>query len=237
MIKESRLEALLAQQKARTEVLQEAQTAVETARLQDEDMEQKFRTSSGLAELDASTLPEEKMYSIQSIKQVAIEQRLRFLPIRYFKQDIPRFAFNRVKALKLNQEQVEDSLYILAPSKLFALEDCNDDPLLFAQANDGRYYLIASWGGDLAAWRKWLSIPLRNINYAIASIVVLGALVGLSIPSELLFDTTDSSTIVPIKLLSAVYGILTVAAVFSFLFFSRSSGFSNRNWNSKNFNF
>ncbi|MGB0167330.1 MAG: hypothetical protein ACPF8V_10810, partial [Luteibaculum sp.] len=156
-----------------------AKSALQSASETDSEINQSIKKASGLMEIDASNLEEDKLYQIQDIKQVAIKYRLRFLPIKLFKQDLPRNVFLKLKHLKEEHHFIEDSLYVLAPGKMFNLENVNQDPLLFAQTNTGQYYFIAKWGDDLNALRMLSSLPFRSMETLIGSAIVLGFILGL----------------------------------------------------------
>lgn len=67
---------------------------------------------------------------------------------------------------------------MLAPAKMFALEDCNHDPILFVRLADGRYAYIHKWGNDLAACRSFKYLPVRSMSHYFKFILGLAIFFG-----------------------------------------------------------
>ena len=85
---------------------------------------------------DFDRLDTSRIFHISAIKQVATTYRLRFLPLKYFKPELPDLAKDALLELE-DQHGIElEGLQIMAPSKLFKLED-KDDPILFAPMGNG----------------------------------------------------------------------------------------------------
>ena len=78
---------------------------------------------------------------------------------------------------------------IIAPSKLFKLENY-DDPLLFAPIGNGYYYLIHKWGNDLSPLRKWLMKPYKNFENLIVAILLISLATTIVIPLVFLNGNT-----------------------------------------------
>ncbi|MEC9231348.1 MAG: hypothetical protein VX888_01530, partial [Bacteroidota bacterium] len=72
------------------------------------------------------------VYDIDAIKSIAVKYRLRFLPTKYFKNEIPQEAIFKTKNLEKKNNTSIKNFHILAPATSFDLEDVNKDPLLFA---------------------------------------------------------------------------------------------------------
>ena len=108
------------------------------------------------------------VYDLKSIKSIAIKYRLRFLPTKYFKNEIPNEAIFKIKELEKANDTSIKQFYILAPSKNFDLEDVNKDPLLFAPLSNGKFLLIHKWGTDL----KWFKRLAEKKKKSIESILI-----------------------------------------------------------------
>jgi len=76
-------------------------------------------------------LATQNIYHIDQIKHICITYRLRFLDSTFFKSKIPDEAVYKIKALEKEHQTQLSGFKIIAPSKLFKLENA-DDPLLFA---------------------------------------------------------------------------------------------------------
>ncbi|TAI49031.1 hypothetical protein [Flagellimonas allohymeniacidonis] len=176
-------------------------------------------------------LETEKIYHIDQIKKICIDYRLRFLDSRYFKGKIPATAFEKITQLE-NQHHIEiEGFKIMAPSKLFKLED-KDDPLLFAPIGNDYFYLIHKWGNDLHPLRKLLVWPFKSIVNLTVFTLLISYLVTLMVPSGL-FSKNDSSAEFWI-----IYFFMfkCIASVVIFYGFALGKNFNPAIWNSKYFN-
>ena len=111
---------------------------------------------------DFEKLDSNKIYSINTIKSVCIDYRLRFLDIKYFKNKLPNEVFQKIKSLEKTHNTNIGDFKIMAPSALFRLEK-TDDPLLFVPLGNNYYYLVHKWGNDLHPFRKLIMWPFKNI--------------------------------------------------------------------------
>ncbi|WP_430966274.1 hypothetical protein [Spongiimicrobium sp. 2-473A-2-J] len=176
-------------------------------------------------------LDTKRIFHLEQIKEICIDYRLRFLNSRYFKGPFPPSAIARIKQLeKLHHLEIQGFM-IMAPSKLFKLED-KDDPLLFAPIGNGYFYLVHKWGNDLHPLRKWLMWPFRDLKNLIVLVLFLSYLVTLMIP-EGLFSKTNSSSEFWI-----VYFFMfkSIAAIVIFYGVALGKNFNPAIWNSKYFN-
>lgn len=124
------------------------------------------------------------IYHIRHIKRIAIDYRLRFLDSHYFKGEIPAEAVAKIKKMEQDHGLEIKGFKILAPSKLFKLED-RDDPILFAPIGNGYYYLIHKWGRDLHPLRKLLMWPFKSLVNLISVLIAVSFLVTLLVPDGL----------------------------------------------------
>ncbi|RCS27265.1 hypothetical protein DUT90_06785 [Polaribacter sp. WD7] len=131
---------------------------------------QKTINSFNINEVDTDAI-----FHVSEIKKICINYRLRFLDTRYFKSDYPKEVISKIKVLEENHATTLDGFKIIAPSKLFELNEA-DDPLLFAPMGNGYYYLIHKWGKDLHPLRKlkyWSVKNVENLGVAIFAISFL----------------------------------------------------------------
>jgi len=112
---------------------------------------------------DINLLESDKIYHIDTIKKICIDYRLRFLDTKYFKNEFPEEAISKIKNLEEEHDIALKGFKVMAPSKLFRLEN-PDDPLLFAPIGNGYYYLVHKWGNDLNAFRKLLVLPFKSLD-------------------------------------------------------------------------
>jgi hypothetical protein len=172
-----------------------------------------------------------RIFHLSQIRAICIDYRLRFLDSKYFKGEIPEQAVSEIKKLeKMHQTELK-GFKILAPSKLFKLED-KDDPILFAPIGNGYFYLICKWGKDLHPLRRVLVWPFKNIVNLAAVVLFISLLVTLMVPRGL-FSKTGSAAEFWIIFF---FMFKSIAAVVIFYGFALGKNFNPAIWNSKYFN-
>lgn len=176
-------------------------------------------------------LEHSRIYHIDDIKNICIDYRLRFLDSKFFKGKLPIEAISKIKDLEKIHNIELKGFKIIAPSKLFKLED-KDDPLLFAPIGNGYHYLIHKWGNDLLPMRKLLVWPFKNIANLTVLVFFISYMVTMLIP-EGLFSKSNSTTDF---LIINFFMFKCIAAVVIFYGFALGKNFSPAIWNSKYFN-
>ncbi len=211
----------------------------EVQRLLESDSMKKAKIFAELGSKGAATtnsfvfdlLESDKIYHIDQIKEICIDYRLRFLDSRYFKGAIPNEALDQISHLEQSHNTELKGFKIMAPSRLFRLED-KDDPLLFAPIGNDYYYLVHKWGNDLHPLRKLLVWPFKNIINLMAFVVLISYLTTLLVPNGL-FSKNDSSAEFWIVFF---FMFKSIAAVVIFYGFALGKNFNPAIWNSKYFN-
>lgn len=176
-------------------------------------------------------LETERIYHINEIKNICIDYRLRFLESKYFKGQIPQEAFSKIKFLEKEHDIEIKGFKIIAPSKLFKLED-KDDPLLFAPIGNEYFYLVHQWGNDLHPLRKLLMWPFKNIVNLALLVLAISLLATYLVPSGL-FSKSDSALEFWILFF---FMFKCIASVVIFYGFAMGKNFNPAIWNSKYFN-
>ena len=182
-------------------------------------------------DFDFDLLETKNIFHIDQIKNICINYRLRFLDTKYFKGQIPAEAISKIKRLEKEHNTEIKGYKIIAPSKLFKLED-KDDPLLFAPIGNGYYYLIHKWGNDLHSLRRILVWPFKNIINLSVLVVLMSYLATLLVP-EGLFSKSSSTAEFWIIFF---FMFKSIAAVVIFYGFALGKNFNPAIWNSKYFN-
>jgi len=180
---------------------------------------------------DFDLLETEQIYHIDQIKKICIDYRLRFLNSKYFKGEIPAEAISKIKRLEQDHNLEVQGFKIIAPSKLFKLED-KDDPLLFAPIGNNYFYLVHKWGNDLHPLRKWLMWPFKSIINLTLLTVVVSYFVTTLVP-EGLFSKSSSSAEFWIVFF---FMFKCIASVVIFYGFALGKNFNPAIWNCKYFN-
>ncbi len=176
-------------------------------------------------------LESSRIFHITDIKKICIDYRLRFLDSRYFKGEIPVEGISKIKSLEKEHKIELKGFKIIAPSKLFKLED-KDDPLLFAPIGNGYFYLIHQWGNDLHPLRKALMWPFKNIINLACLVMVISFLVTLMIPEGLFSKSSSTAEFWIIYF----FMFKCIASVVIFYGFALGKNFNPAIWNSKYFN-
>lgn len=176
-------------------------------------------------------LETDKIYHINEIKEICIDYRLRFLDTKYFKSKIPQEAIFKIKQLEKQHKIEVKGFKIVAPSKLFKLED-KDDPLLFAPIGNNYFYLVHKWGNDLHPLRKMLMWPFKNIINLSVVVFLFSFLIALLVPEGLFSKSSSNSEF------WIVYFFIfkSIAAVVIYYGFAQGKNFNPAIWNSKYFN-
>lgn len=180
---------------------------------------------------DFDQLETNRIYRLDQIRTVCIDYRLRFLDLKYFKPKLPESALQAIADLENTHDTRLEGLKIIAPSRLFKLED-RDDPLLFVPLGNHYFYLVHKWGNDLHPLRRLLVWPFRNIANLTLVVLLLSYLVSLLVPGGL-FSKNDSAGEFWIIFF---FMFKSLAAVVIFYGFALGKNFNPAIWNSKYFN-
>lgn len=172
-----------------------------------------------------------KIFHKEQIKKICTDYRLRFLDSKYFKGKIPQSALTKIRNLEEQHDTQLKGFKIMAPSKLFKLED-KDDPLLFAPIGNDYYYLIHKWGNDLHPLRKLLVWPFKDIVNLTLTTLLISYLVTLLIPNGL-FSKRGGATEFWIMFF---FMFKSLAAIVIFYGFALGKNFNPAIWNSKYYN-
>lgn len=176
-------------------------------------------------------LETDKIFHVEQIKTICIDYRLRFLDSKYFKGVIPTEAFHKIKKLEALHDTEIKNFKIVAPSKLFKLED-KDDPLLFAPLGNNYYYLIHKWGNDLSPFRKIKMWPYKSMINLILMVFVATFLITYVFASSMFASTNSNAEIFMI----GFFVFKTIGAIVLYFGIAKGKNFNPFIWNSKYYN-
>jgi len=182
-------------------------------------------------DFDFDLLESDKIFHIDQIKEICIDYRLRFLNSSYFKGKIPQKAISKIKHLEAAHNTEIKGFKIMAPSKLFKLED-KDDPLLFAPIGNDYYYLIHKWGNDLHPLRKLFAWPFKNIANLALVVLLISYFVTLMVPEGLFSKKSSTAEFWIIYF----FMFKCIASIVIFYGFALGKNFNPAIWKSKYFN-
>lgn len=176
-------------------------------------------------------LETQNIYHLDTIKSICIDYRLRFLDTKFFKGKIPYEAISKIKALEKAHNTELKGFTIVAPSKLFKLENA-DDPLLFAPIGNGYYYLIHKWGNDLNPLRKWIMLPFKNFENLVALTLLVSLIATFLVPEGLFSKQNTAAEFWMIFFFMFKF----IGAIVIYYTFASGKNVSSAIWDSKYFN-
>ena len=74
-------------------------------------------------DFNPNKIKSDRLFHIDEIKKICIDYRLRFLDFDYFKGKVPNEAYDNLKEFKYNHPDLNFKMMMMAPSKLFELEN------------------------------------------------------------------------------------------------------------------
>ena len=176
-------------------------------------------------------LESDRVYHLSHIKEICIDYRLRFLDTKYFKGKYPPEAISEIKKLEKEHQIQIRGFKIIAPSKVFKLENA-DDPLLFAPIGNDYFYLVYKWGNDLHPLRKLLVLPFKNFLNLATLILIMSYVITELLPMRLFAKESDPSMF----WILFVFIFKMVASIILFYGVALGKNFNHAIWNSKYFN-
>ncbi len=183
-------------------------------------------------DFDLDLLESKNVYHISHIQKICIDYRLRFLDSSYFKNEIPFEAIQKIKNLEQKHETELKGFKIMAPSKLFKLENA-DDPLLFAPIGNGYYYLIHKWGNDLSPFRKLAMWPFKCFENFMLTVFLTALLTTSLVPNGFFMDPENSGTEF---FLLFIFMFKWIGGVALYYGFAKGKNFNEAIWKSKYYN-
>jgi len=182
----------------------------------------------GVNNFDLDKLATANIFHIDNIKNTCIDYRLRFLDLKYFKNDLPQEAFDKIARLEAVHGTTLSGFKIMAPSKLFRLKN-TDDPLLFVPIGNDYFYLIHQWGDDLSPFRKLFMWPFKNIWNLMVLIMGISWIATSLTPMAIFSKTTSWST----YWMLYFFMFKAIASIVLFYGFALGKNFNPAIWNSK----
>lgn len=228
----SRLDAVRDKSSTTHEAAQVEQLILSTNR-NDEEIVKRIENSDGEIpnQFNFDLLESDKIYHISEIGKICIDYRLRFLDASLYKGELPYEAISKIKTLE-DEHQIElGGFKMMAPSKLFKLENA-DDPLLFAPMGNGYYYFIHKWGKDLHPLRKLMMWPFKTFETFMFTILMVSLLLTYLVPKGFFMDQNSGVEF----FLLFIFMFKWVGGVALYYGFAKGKNFNTAIWRSKFFN-
>lgn len=132
---------------------------------------------------------EGKFFTEGEIKALAMDYNLRLLPTREYKGEVDLQLGYKMKAFAekfATDNFTKDDFYILAPEKMFNLQNrpkpvpvFDGDPILFYRPNrSDKYMLVHKWGNDFTVFRLLSGFINRTVANFFLSFFVIGFLLS-----------------------------------------------------------
>ncbi len=182
-------------------------------------------------DLNPDLLETNRIFHLDDIHKICVDYRLRFLNSKFFKAKIPYEALMEIKAIEKSHDTTLRGFKIVAPSKMFKLENA-DDPLLFAPIGNDYFYLVHKWGNDLHPFRKMIMWPFKTLENFIVLLLAISILTASLVPDGL-FTQQQTTT----EFFMIFFFIFKWFAGLSIFYgFKMGKNFSTDIWNSKFYN-
>ena len=227
------------QSKENSDILDLVNNQLLNDELMENNIKENFNScATSIENIDLTKYNKNDVYDLKSIKSIAVKYRLRFLPTKYFKNEIPKEAIFKTKYLEKNNNTSIKNFHILAPATSFDLEDVNKDPLLFAPLKNGKYLLIHQWGTDLAWYKKLSALPLRSLESILISIGFVALLLSIITPTWLILNSAeiDMGYFGYHRIAWFLYAYILISSITTFICFSQNIYPSEYQWNKKTYN-
>jgi len=173
-----------------------------------------------------------RLFHIDQIRKICIDYRLRFLDFNFFKGGVPDEAYTKLKEFELNHPDLDLNIKMMAPTKLFQLENY-DDPLMFVSLGNNYYYMIHKWGNDMSYFRKLFMWPFKNIYNILIYIAIISLLFTSFVPDGIFFYKNNPEIQFFVVFL---FMFKSLAAIFIYFGFAMGKNFNENIWNSKFYN-
>ena len=173
-----------------------------------------------------------RLFHVDQIRKICIDYRLRFLDFNFFKGGVPDEAYAKLKEFELNHPDLDLNIKMMAPTKLFKLENY-DDPLMFVSLGNNYYYLIHKWGNDMSYFRKMFMWPFKNIYNILVYIAIISLFFTTFVPDGIFFYKNNPEIQFFVVFL---FMFKSLAAIFIYFGFAMGKNFNENIWNSKFYN-
>jgi len=173
-----------------------------------------------------------RLFHVDQIRKICIDYRLRFLDFNFFKGGVPDEAYTKLKEFELNHPDLDLNIKMMAPTKLFQLENY-DDPLMFVSLGNNYYYLIHKWGNDMSYFRKMFMWPFKNIYNILVYLAIISLFFTTFVPDGIFFYKNNPEIQFFVVFL---FMFKSLAAIFIYFGFAMGKNFNENIWNSKFYN-
>lgn len=230
---EERLARLLLGQDS---LMQDVYAILEEEQKKDDVLLAVVRSSTSNKENHLRGMDPARVFDIEDIRRTCIRYRLRFLPTGRFKGTIPAQALIALRQAEALADAPLGGFKVMAPSRMFLLDDCDADPILFIPVGGGRYYLVHQWGHEIGPVRATITWPLRGPWQMMATVLLLAAIAASLVPTSLIALDPAARWWGPHRFFVFFWTTMTASAATAFCWLAFFGQFSTEAWDSRHFN-
>ena len=194
----------------------------------DEFILRRIRTAAkpGKWNFENQLLDKNKVFSIDDIKSICIQYRLRFLDSKFFKlEDLTADEKNTVKSLEKETGKEITKVKMLASTQFFRQENLTSAPFLFAQLDETNFYLVHKVGVDFKWYKKLISFPFRSILALLITLLVIVLPLMFVIPSVIFSKPEQVQYYQMLYLAGFTVSTLFIVVFGGFTFYKKFSNF------------
>lgn len=181
--------------------------------------------------LDEEDVDDLSLFNTDTIKEIAIQYRLKFLDSQQYKKEIPYEAILKIKDLNAKYRKDIKHFKILAPVENFRTTEPDKALILFAPTNHGNYFMIHQWGEDLKWHRKLSSWPMKRFETLFATVALISLILAVSLPTRLIWLPEHSDYWGTYRIGAFFHILIFNMGVTAYITFAFGKNFSSNTWN------
>ena len=188
--------------------------------------------------IDLTTYNENDVYDLKSIKSIAVKYRLRFLPTKYFKNEIPQEAIFKTKSLEKKNNTSIKNFHILAPATSFDLRRCQQRSSTFCSSKKWQVFTNSPMGNRPSMVQKTICTSFRSLESILISIGFVALFLSLITPTWLILNSAeiDMGYFGYHRIAWFLYAYILISSITTFICFSQNIYPSEYQWNKKTYN-
>lgn len=179
-------------------------------------------------------LDSNRIFSIKDIKSVCIDFRLRFLDKKFYRAELPYDAHIKLTAFEIEIGEPV-SFKILSEAANFKLTYPHTQQLLFADLGNGEFYFIHKWGNEFNDFRKYTTMPYKNIEFLFAVIFVISSVLTIITPTNFITTKPNMDYFSMIRLAFFFWCVVALSALFTYYIVAIRKGMNSSEWDSPSF--
>ncbi len=179
-------------------------------------------------------LDRKKVFSIQDIKNICIDYRLRFLDRKFYVAELPYDA--HIKSTAFEIEAGQPLVFkIVTESVNFKSTYPNTQHLLFADIGNGDFYYICSWGNEYSNYRKYISMPFTRIEMLFAVIFAASSFLTIITPTHFITTKANIDYFSMIRMAFFFWCVVALSAMFAYYIVAIRKGMNSSEWDNPSF--